>query len=328
MNFYDCINNHKINDILFSEYEKTQKPNAYCYSCKNEIKKNNKFFKCIECEMKMCSSCKENHFTTHHFIDCNNNAEDNNKSFICNKHNELYFKYCNDCEIELCKICEKEHENHYRSSFEGIIPKKEKILKQQTLFSEKIGKFKNVINDLIKKLNFVLNNIEAYSKICDDYLYKLEIEFKNYKISHNIKEFFEYNETIMKDLEIIISEKSFDDINKIYLKMMNKNVTNMIRYKPIINNNKEQNRNNRYNNTNDNFFKSINIKEEKTKKINIKDYQNTTQSVNINRNSNERYSLDNTKKEINNDINYTSVKKENKERNNINRPSSCKKKLI
>ena len=332
MNLYDCINNHKINDILFSEYEKTQKSktNTYCYSCKNEIENNNKFFKCVECEMKMCSFCKEKHLTTHHFMDCDDNTGDNNKSFICNKHNEFYFKYCYDCKIDLCKICEKEHENHYMTSFEGIIPKKEKILKQQTLFNEKIGKFINVINDFIKQLNFVLNNIESYSKICNDYLYKLDIEFKNHKISHNIKEFFDYNEIIIKDLEKIISEKSFDDINKICLKMMNKNVKNMNGYKPIINNNKEQKRNNRYNETNDNFFKTqrINIKEEKTKKNNINVFQNTKQSVNINKNLTKRYSLDNTKKEINNEINKTSIKKENKGRNNITRPSSHKKNLF
>ena len=93
--------------------------------------------------------------------------------------------------------------------------------------------------------------------------------------------------------------------------MMNKNVKNMSGYKPIINNNKEQKRNNRYNETNDNFFKTqkINIKEEKTKKNNINVFQNTKQSVNINKNLTKRYSLDNTKKEINNEINKTSIKK-------------------
>lgn len=51
INLYDCINNHKISNILFSEYDKTQKPkaNIHCENCKNEIQNNNKFFKCSEC---------------------------------------------------------------------------------------------------------------------------------------------------------------------------------------------------------------------------------------------------------------------------------------
>ena len=327
INLYNCINNHKTNDILFSEYERTQKSksNVYCESCSNEIKNNNKFFKCLECEIKMCPSCKEKHFTTHHFMDCDNNIENNHKSLICNKHNNYYFKYCNDCKIDLCKICEKEHKSHYLTSFEGIIPKKEKILKQKNIFNEKIGKFRNVINDFIKQLNFVLNNFEAYSKICNDYLYNLEIEIKNYKISHNIKEFFNYNEIIIKALDKIISEKSFDDINKIY-----QNLKNVNGYKPIINNNKESKRNNRYNSANENFFQSQrkNMKEDKAKKNNINVFQSTKQPENINKNLTKRYSLDNTKKEINNEINKNSVKNNDKKRQNINRPSSYKKNLF
>lgn len=108
--------------------------------------------------------------------------------------------------------------------------------------------------------------------------------------------------------------------------MINQNVKNVIGYKPIINNDKEP-RNNRYNATND-IFQRKNIKEDKTKKNNINVFQSTKQSVNINKNFPNRYSFDNTKKENNNEINKNSIKKEDKERKNINRPSSYKKNLF
>ena len=95
INLNDCKNGHKINNILFKEFESTQKidiSKIICNNCKQNNKYNsykNEFFKCFTCNNNLCPLCKSVHDKTHKII----NYEQQN--YICEKHNENYIKFCN-----------------------------------------------------------------------------------------------------------------------------------------------------------------------------------------------------------------------------------------
>ena len=55
--------------------------------------------------MKLCPLCKSSHNKNHNIINYND------KNYICNKHNELFIKYCNECRENMCMLCENEHKN-------------------------------------------------------------------------------------------------------------------------------------------------------------------------------------------------------------------------
>jgi hypothetical protein len=129
------------------------------------------------------------------------------------------------------------------------------MIKQQNIFKEKIDKFKNIINELINKLNYVINNMEIYYTISSDIINNFDKKYINFSILHNIKEFYRYNEIIIKDLNKIISEKSIEDIMNIYLKLNNK-TENIIGNKLNINKHFEFKENNRYQKQINNFFKT------------------------------------------------------------------------
>ena len=117
----ECKNNHLINDILFGEFENTQKidiSKIKCNFCQENMGNTfeNKFYICLPCNKNLCPLCKSKHDKSHNIIDYEN------KNYICNKHNEYYIKYCNDCKKNICLLCENEHENHKSISYGTMIP--------------------------------------------------------------------------------------------------------------------------------------------------------------------------------------------------------------
>ena len=101
INLYDCKNKHNINNILFEEFEGTQKINLSkieCNICKNNNKSNTfnkKFFKCLNCNINICPLCKSTHNEIHHIINYDF------KSIICSKHKDNYLEYCHNCKKDL-----------------------------------------------------------------------------------------------------------------------------------------------------------------------------------------------------------------------------------
>ena len=81
-----------------------------------------------------------------------------------------------------------------------------------------------------------MNIIETYYKISNDFITNFEKEYNNYYVSYNLKELYNFNQIVIKDLDIIIKEKSFENIEKIYFKMNNKNndEENNVQIKPIL----------------------------------------------------------------------------------------------
>ena len=164
INLYECKNGHKIENILFNEYENIQKIDSskticnVCYKCNKNI--NEEFYICNECKFNLCSLCKSNHDKNHNIINYND------KNCICTKHNERYIRYCKECKKNLCFLCVNEHDKeHNIIDFLNIIPNKDELLKNMKYLDEIINKFKDIIKEINNILNKVLNNMETYYKI-------------------------------------------------------------------------------------------------------------------------------------------------------------------
>ena len=94
INLFDCINNHKINNIIINEFKNTQKIHTISCNIYQTINKNkeSEFFRCLKCKINICNSCKLNHTKYNHKI-----INYNIKSFICNDHYKSYSYYCKIC---------------------------------------------------------------------------------------------------------------------------------------------------------------------------------------------------------------------------------------
>ena len=132
INLSDCKNGHKINNVLFEEFENNQKINISkikCEDCKENDKGktfHNEFYRCISCNSNLCPLCKIKHYKNHIIINYDN------KNYICNKHNINYIKYCKDCKINICMKCTKEHKNHSYIDFGDILIDEETNINQKT----------------------------------------------------------------------------------------------------------------------------------------------------------------------------------------------------
>ena len=180
--------------------------NNNLYICKICYKKKNMndLYKCITCEKNLCQICKLKHNKSHKIINYIN------KDCICKMHNSFFIKYCNQCKENLCKSCEG-HDNHNKDDLEEMIPNKKTINIQIIKLRKNIDKLIDFVNDVkekVKKLNILINNIEKYYKLSSNYIYRNEI--KNYQTLQNIKEFENFNNIVINDLN-----KIFDDENNI-----------------------------------------------------------------------------------------------------------------
>ena len=158
------------------------------------------------------------------------NYEDKNK--ICNKHGERYILYCKDNNENKCDLCDMKSLNNifFYKAFKNITK-----FNNLNEFQIKIDKLKNELRNISKnnELNLVINNFEKFYNIGIN-LVKYNLKYNNYYSLANIKNIFEYNENIIKDIEIIINEKKEENrltiIKEIYNKMIINN-TITIKYK-------------------------------------------------------------------------------------------------
>ena len=75
------------------------------------------FYKCLTCKYNLYPLCKNGHDRKHNIIDYEQ------INFICSKHNEIFFKYCEDCKSNICMLCEEEHQEHDTISLTSLLPK-------------------------------------------------------------------------------------------------------------------------------------------------------------------------------------------------------------
>ena len=226
---YDCKNGHRKNNILLEEFEDTQNINIseiICNICNEQNKSktyNNEFFKCITCHSNICPICKIKHDNSHTII----NYE--KKNYICDKHNEIYIKYCKRCKENICTLCENEHKNHKNENeaYGDILPNIDKIKEKVNILRKEIDKFNNKIKELIYKLNKVMEYMEIYYKINDNILNNYNIKNRNYEILENINEI--NNNNIIEEIQAINNDDNINNqvnnIINIYNKMINKDIS-------------------------------------------------------------------------------------------------------
>ena len=215
---YGCKNGHEVNDILFKTFENTQKidiSKIICDICKQNNKAdsyNKVFYSCQDCKKNICVICKLAHDKNHKIID------HEYKDFICFKHNESYCRYCKDCNINFCLSCEPKHENHNSIS---LMMDLDKIKGDVDNMRKILDEFNNNINNIIKKLKKVSENLEIYYKVYTDLITNYENKKRNNEIIHNIKEL--NGNKILKDISSINNEnnltKKINNILEIYKKM-------------------------------------------------------------------------------------------------------------
>ena len=208
---YECRNNHKKDDILLEQFEKTQyidETQIICNVCKNNKDDvyGKKFYICFKCKFKLCPLCKNKHDKSHFIINYDE------KYYICANHFESYSSYCYDCKKDICAMCEKEHSGHKSITYGSILPDMNEVNSELTNFKQTIDEYKNEINKIIEKLKNNLNNLDIYYKISYDIINNYENKNRNYAILQNINDFNDFMKNLSK---IIYGNNIVNKINNI-----------------------------------------------------------------------------------------------------------------
>ena len=145
INLFDCINNHKINNILLNEFKNTQKNYISCNICKIiKKRKESKFFRCLKCKSNLCNLCMEKHNKEHKIINYNI------KSFICNEHHKTFSYYCKICKKDICESCLIKHKQHDLINFGDASFDMEDLTNNINSLKMAIDKLTEKINEIIK----------------------------------------------------------------------------------------------------------------------------------------------------------------------------------
>ena len=180
---YDCKNGHIMENIKFNEFENKQGidiSQIKCDKCKNKNKSNtfnNEFYICYECKINLCPLCKSIHDKTHSIINYDN------KNYICNQHNEIFFAFCEDCKIDLCLSCSNEHKNHKIISYQDELIDIKELRNKMNEFENVIKKFKLNLEEIMNKFKKVIENMNIIYNINNTILSnyeKIKIEIINY----------------------------------------------------------------------------------------------------------------------------------------------------
>jgi len=215
INLFNCKNNHCFSNLLLNElndFQKIDESNIKCNKCninKSETT-NNKFYKCLDCNINLCPLCNLSHNKNHKIIDYEvmNNC--------CNNHGERYISYCKDCNQNLCDICDFSKHNinflyKFKNDKESIFQLKNKLedLKKENIDSD-------------KKLSIIIENIELYYNMVNNilHIYK-NTKNKNYQLLMNINNLNKYNQKIIEDIEKLKNKKNKSEtISDLYKNMI------------------------------------------------------------------------------------------------------------
>jgi len=83
------------------------------------------FFRCNTSKINFCPICRSKHDKNHFIINYDN------KSYICELHNQNFNSFCKDCKKNNCMYCEKEHDKHNLFLFGTNISNKDDLEKRK-----------------------------------------------------------------------------------------------------------------------------------------------------------------------------------------------------
>jgi len=238
---YDCKNGHVKENIKLDEFNKTQIidiSKIICDNCKSNNKAEsykNKFFKCCECDMNLCSLCKSKHDNTHSIL----NYDD--KDYKCNRHDKDFLKYCQSCKINLCFSCLEDHKEHKMIGYEEKIINIKKIRERMDELKNMINKFKENIEEIIMKFSKVIEYIEKFYNFDNDLYNILNYYEKNKDVNfQKLINLNNINDSINNEIKNIINTYSYgQNLNKLlylYNNMYNENQEIEMKYIPKENN--------------------------------------------------------------------------------------------
>ena len=164
ISFYQCKNGHKIDNVIFSKFNDTQKEDIskiFCGRCNRNMSNitNNKMYICFECQINLCILCKNIHDTSHVI------KEYEQKNFICPNDRENFTAYCKTCKQNLCTSCESEHNSHDYIKFSSLLVNKKDLKRKNEDLKKDIDNLKNVVNNIKSKLDKVVENLDSYYDI-------------------------------------------------------------------------------------------------------------------------------------------------------------------
>ena len=330
VSLFQCKNGHKIENLSLSKFNETQNidiSQIFCGVCgksKAEISQN-KMFICNYCKLNLCLICNEKHDKSHNII----KYED--KDYICQKDGEGFNLYCKDCKKNICSSCEYEHIDHDTITFGRLMKNKNEFALEYYKLEADIFKFKNTINDIISKLNKLIEYINIYYEINTKIFNSIRRKYRNSEELLSINEI--NNNRIIVDLNYIINEKNISkkitSIMELYKVMEGeKNEDNLNNLNTNIINN-ESNINNINTDTKNNINIVNNDKkvdEPKIEKIAINTSENKVNDNNTNTNNNikvnnHKGNNDNINNDINNNINNNNINNDKINSNSNNNPN-------
>ena len=209
INLEDCENGHNLNELSIKDFKNSQNidmTKIICNFCKDKNMSNtyqNEMHFCYTCGNYLCPLHKSNHDQMHKIV------KFEEKNLFCSKHKERFTQFCFDCEINLCMKCEREHQKHKTVNLGEFLPNDD-ILKEMNEFKEYLDNFNIDIKDIINKLENVLNNVNEYYNISNNFIVS-NLDNRNYQILKNINEFINYNTSILNDIKAIINENNIEN---------------------------------------------------------------------------------------------------------------------
>ena len=167
----------EINDYVFT-----------LYGCKNHHVTNNILFKNFE-ETQKIQLAKQRSY------------EQEKDKYNCKEHNgEQFIKYCKDHNKDICIQCENEHKNCSTIYYGDILPNKAQLDYEQ--LKEYINKFEKEINEIIKNLKYIKDNLEIYYNISKNIINEfIKRNKRNYQVLENINQFIKFNSKIIDNIK-------------------------------------------------------------------------------------------------------------------------------
>ena len=167
----------EINDYVFT-----------LYGCKNHHVTNNILFKNFE-ETQKIQLAKQRSY------------EQEKDKYNCKEHNgEQFIKYCKDHNKDICIQCENEHKNCSTIYYGDILPNKAQLDYEQ--LKEYINKLEKEINEIIKNLKYIKDNLEIYYNISKNIINEfIKRNKRNYQVLENINQFIKFNSKIIDNIK-------------------------------------------------------------------------------------------------------------------------------